>query len=102
MIRALAERVEREHGQHLRDSQRVEDRSALATNDGMSATISGGLDFESLVGGGARHPKRAEVPESGSAGWEEDVWGSMLGADVSLLLTIYKPCTRLNDIWRFS
>lgn len=88
VIRVLSERVEREHGQHLRDAQRVEDRSALAVN-GASASgtmLSSGMDFESLVGGGRVKVASPPSQAAESTGWEDDVWGSMLGSNVSVFL----------------
>jgi len=51
VIRKLGERVEKEHNQFLRDSQRIEDRSSTADNlQQGTSNASGSVDFESLVG----------------------------------------------------
>lgn len=97
MIKTLSERVEREHGQHLRDSQRIEDRSSAfdvnATSNG-APKLGGTVDFQTLVAG----PAMAVTSSSGlgtstttgangvakTTSWEDDVWGSILdGSDVS-------------------
>ncbi len=48
VIKKLSERVEREHLQHLRDSHRIEDKSAIAAGGGALngiSTTSAGLDL---------------------------------------------------------
>ncbi|ESK96810.1 other scy1 protein kinase [Moniliophthora roreri MCA 2997] len=82
VIRKLGERVEKEHNQFLRDSQRLEDRSAMQ-NDGAAniASFSGNVDFESLVGrnasaGGETNGVEASGSGKGSS-WDDDVWGSI-------------------------
>ena len=87
VIKKLGDRVEKEHDQFLRDSQRIEDRSGLASNGTNGAVTSQGIDFESLVG-------RANVvpPTNGPTisidtpgdenGWDDDGWGSMLNDTV--------------------
>ncbi|KAE9407078.1 hypothetical protein BT96DRAFT_954642 [Gymnopus androsaceus JB14] len=79
VIRKLGERVEKEHNQFLRDSQRHEDRSAIGADGGATQSFAGTVDFESLVGG-----KNGVVQNDtggGSAGknsaWDDDVWGSI-------------------------
>ncbi|KAG9116805.1 hypothetical protein FRC07_007446 [Ceratobasidium sp. 392] len=90
VIRSLSERIEKEHAQHLRDSQRVEDRSAIALNGSTNIAAPTAVDFHSLVGGG-RSPSTAPgavTPiANGSTtptpapvnGWDDDLWGSILG-----------------------
>ncbi|CCA68430.1 related to bovine rhodopsin kinase and to YGR052w [Serendipita indica DSM 11827] len=84
VIKALGERVEKEHGQYLRDSQRNEDRSAIADPSGMSTPQMGGtIDFQSLVSGSAAAKLNglaaASTNDGASTGsWEDAVWGSML------------------------
>ncbi|KAG8804039.1 hypothetical protein FRC18_007183, partial [Serendipita sp. 400] len=57
VIKALGERVEREHGQYLRDSQRNEDRSASVDATGVAIPQLGGeVDFQSLVSGASKLP----------------------------------------------
>ncbi|KAJ4488353.1 other/SCY1 protein kinase [Lentinula aciculospora] len=82
VIRKLGDRVEKEHNQFLRDSQRLEDRSAIAV-DGATITQSfaGSMDFESLVGGknGAvqTNATGGSVGSAGKTSWDDDVWGSI-------------------------
>lgn len=95
MIKTLSERIEREHSQYLRDSQRIEDRSggfdANATYNG-APKLGGTVDFQTLVAG----PATAATSSGGlgtstgvngvakTTSWEDDVWGSILdGNDVS-------------------
>src|SRR5260370_17950866 len=74
VIRALSERVEREHAQHLRDAQRIEDRSALPIGGtGPSSVSKGPVDFETLVSGGAARSSNGpskSSPQSPSFGKE--------------------------------
>ncbi|EAU88393.1 other/SCY1 protein kinase [Coprinopsis cinerea okayama7 len=92
VIKKLGERVEREHDQFLRDSQRLEDRSATATmgNGGVPLNTTT-ADFETLVSKGSAMangglassavtatPSAAPAP---AASWEDDVWGSLLNGD---------------------
>ncbi|KAI0295520.1 kinase-like domain-containing protein [Russula brevipes] len=72
VIKKLGDRVEKEHNQFLRDSQRLEDRSATAVNG------AGGVDFETLVGGAGTATIKADGELSGD--WEDDVWGSILSS----------------------
>jgi SCY1-like protein 2 len=77
VIRKLGDRVEQEHNQFLRDSQRLEDRSATRTNGGVgNQSFAGTVDFESLVGTNGAAGKK-EVSSS-SGGWDDEVWGSIL------------------------
>lgn len=84
----LGDRIEKEHSQYLRDSQRVEDKSAVAASNGIPSITSGPVDFESLVGGG-RSPGLSAASSPGVNGsapapaksWEDDVWGSMLNGN---------------------
>ena len=93
VIKKLGERVEREHDQFLRDSQRIEDRSGMASNGANGAVPTQGIDFESLVG-------RSNAPTSllnstsisidtadEEVAWE-DVWGS-LSEPVSICYIMY-------------
>lgn len=80
VIKKLGDRVEKEHDQFLRDSQRIEDRSATAINgssDGL--TTRGGMDFETLVGGAGTDSIKADTELNGN--WEDDVWGSILSSN---------------------
>ncbi|KAH9180355.1 other/SCY1 protein kinase [Lactarius sanguifluus] len=79
VIRKLSDRVEKEHNQFLRDSQRIEDRSATATNGADGRQISrGGIDFETLVGGAGAGTIKADTELN--LNWEDDVWGSILSS----------------------
>ncbi|TDL27250.1 kinase-like protein [Rickenella mellea] len=81
VIRKLGERVEREHNQHLRDSQRIEDRSG--TNGIVSvpnAGLSGSLDFESLVAGAQNTAVKPDSILENGKGWDDDVWGSIFNS----------------------
>lgn len=77
--------MEKEHAQHLRDAQRIEDRSALATNASVASLGMDGSpsDFAKLVGGGgAQSPATNGVSITSS---EDDLWGSILNGGVSFL-----------------
>ncbi|KAF9532378.1 other/SCY1 protein kinase [Crepidotus variabilis] len=90
VIKKLGDRVEREHDQFLRDSQRHEDKSGLAVNGtNESNPAQSGLDFENLVG---RSNSQPTFPASNNAvakpepnggthntvsSWDDDVWGSI-------------------------
>ncbi|KAG6869068.1 hypothetical protein C0993_003388 [Termitomyces sp. T159_Od127] len=76
VIKKLGDRVEKEHDQFLRDSQRLEDRSATAVNDGPARSFAGTVDFESLVVG--TNSKSAQLE---TTSWDDDVWGSIFNAD---------------------
>ncbi|KIM23753.1 hypothetical protein M408DRAFT_249795 [Serendipita vermifera MAFF 305830] len=90
VIRTLGERVEKEHSQYLRDSQRNEDRPAVVDPAGNPlAQAPGQLDFHSLVSGGAAPVTTAStgsslnglsngVAATNVSSWEDDVWGSIL------------------------
>jgi SCY1-like protein 2 len=80
VIKKLGDRVEKEHDQFLRDSQRIEDRSATATNGSLDGpTTRGGMDFETLVGGAGGGSIKADTELDGN--WEDDVWGSILSSN---------------------
>lgn len=86
-------RVEKEHMQYLKDSQRLEDRSG-GLNGSAAATGAGstGVDFESLVVGSASTVTTSTSPDSGSKGWDDDVWGSILAdppVQVSVNFRVY-------------
>lgn len=81
VIKKLGDRVEKEHDQFLRDSQRLEDRSATAAMNGSMGglTTRGGMDFETLVGGAGPDGIKADTELNGN--WEDDVWGSILSSN---------------------
>jgi SCY1-like protein 2 len=103
VIRQLGDRVEREHNQFLRDSQRLEDRSATVTGDGAPApSFVGTVDFQTLVASGstsstmgsASVPPTVEIPKpNGNESWEDDVWGSIFNDNVSELATAHRVFT---------
>ncbi|TEB36020.1 kinase-like protein [Coprinellus micaceus] len=85
VIKKLGDRVEREHNQFLRDSQRIEDMSAnAATANGSGPPPPVASDFESLVGksnasnGIASSAPMVSADNTGaSASWDDDVWGAL-------------------------
>ena len=83
VIKKLGDRVEREHGQFLRDSQRLEDRSAISVSDGAPNPVGGDVNFENLVGRGDGMTVKPDTVINGtSRGWDEDdVWGSIFSSD---------------------
>ncbi|KAH9483858.1 Protein kinase domain-containing protein ppk32 [Psilocybe cubensis] len=85
VIKKLAERVEKEHDQFLRDSQRLEDRSGIATDGNQVANgITQNVDFESLVGGKANGQTiKADTAVDNNASWDDDVWGSIFNNNLS-------------------
>lgn len=89
VIKKLGDRVEKEHDQYLRDSQRIEDRSAI-TQNGANAPKLGPVDFESLVGGGPiPGPVQPSTEANGNGAelsWEDDVWGSLLSSNPAVSL----------------
>ncbi|KAG6849335.1 hypothetical protein H0H93_009301 [Arthromyces matolae] len=76
VIKKLGDRVEKEHNQFLRDSQRVEDRSALATHV-VPGKFEGSVDFESLVGKANGKPSQSDPLGDTTASLGDDVWGSI-------------------------
>ncbi|KAH9997522.1 kinase-like protein [Russula vinacea] len=90
VIKKLGDRVEKEHDQFLRDSQRIEDRSATAVNGSVNGPTSrGGVDFETLVGGAGTGNIKADTELSGN--WEDDVWGSILSSGSETLIDFCRP-----------
>ena len=77
VIRKLGDRVEKEHNQFLRDSQRLEDRSAT-TNGVAPPTLNSSLNFESLVGRANTSAVKVEAIADNQNGWDDDVWGAIL------------------------
>lgn len=76
VIRKLGDRVEKEHNQFLRDSQRIEDQSTAA-NGAALPSFDTSVDFETLVGRSNANIKPDTVIDE-SKSWEDDVWGSIL------------------------
>ncbi|PFH49107.1 hypothetical protein AMATHDRAFT_76388 [Amanita thiersii Skay4041] len=97
VIKKLGDRVEKEHNQYLRDSQRIEDRSALASNGGAlgNQSFATTVDFESLVARGSASGSMIQVPVASAAtstsnvvsgngtSWEDEVWGSIFNDNAS-------------------
>ncbi|KAK0210374.1 kinase-like domain-containing protein [Desarmillaria ectypa] len=87
VIKRLGDRVEKEHNQFLRDSQRMEDKSSVVVNGNGTSTHSfaGAVDFESLVGGGAAASTGTNTSTKiqGNASWDDDVWGSIFNDEAS-------------------
>lgn len=83
VIKKLGDRVEREHDQFLRDSQRLEDRSAIPVSDAAANSFGGDVNFENLVGRGDGVTVKPDTVVNGSSkGWDEDdVWGSIFSSD---------------------
>lgn len=81
VIKTLGERVEKEHDRYLRDSQRIEDRSALHGRANLSSDTGGGaVDFESLVGNHGTAAVKTHSTSDSSTNWENDVWGSIFSS----------------------
>lgn len=111
VIKKLGERVEKEHDQYLRDSQRIEDRSAI-TQNGAHAPKLGSVDFASLVGGaGGTTAATSTLPTTEANGngadmsWEDDVWGSLLSSGPTVCFSKRMVCfqllTTITDPQRF-
>ncbi|KAJ7261397.1 kinase-like domain-containing protein [Mycena haematopus] len=82
VIRKLGDRVEEEHKQYLRDSQRLEDRSATAANGAAGIAPAGGVDFASLVGR-ANGATMKDSPVDANVSWDDDPWKSILNDNAS-------------------
>ena len=81
-IKQLGDRVEREHDQFLRDSQRLEDRSAISVSGVVPHPVGGEVNFENLVGGDGATVKQDTAINGSSKGWDEDdVWGSIFSTE---------------------
>ena len=93
VIRKLSDRVEKEHNQFLRDSQRLEDRSSAGTGTVTPQNFAGTVDFQTLVGNGAATSKPAE---NKTTSWDEDVWGSIFNDNVRRLIRIRVGCGMLT------
>ncbi len=100
VIKKLGDRVEKEHDQYLRDSQRIEDRSAVNGRASLSNNPTGAVDFESLVGNNAAAPAPKADGASANAGqsWEDDVWGSIFSSNPSVSLRSVCTCTFADEI----
>lgn len=76
VIQRLGERVEKEHDQFLRDSQRIEDRSAFAVDSSSTQNFTSTVNFENLVGRTSATTIKADTMTENKL-WEDDVWGSI-------------------------
>ncbi|KAF8919611.1 kinase-like domain-containing protein [Mucidula mucida] len=86
VIRKLGDRVEKEHNQFLRDSQRLEDRSGVANGSTGPQSFAVAVDFESLVGSGQGAATTNGTPaagHNGNASWDDDVWGSIFNENAA-------------------
>ena len=96
VIKKLGDRVEREHGQFLRDSQRLEDRSAIPASGAAPNPVGGDVNFENLVGRGDGVTVKQDTAINGtSKGWDEDdVWGSIFSSDGTVSVDFFRasPC----------
>jgi SCY1-like protein 2 len=82
VIRKLSERVEKEHDQFLRDSQRLEDRSATSVNGSSgSQHYTSSVDFESLVSSANGASVKADTTIDSNKSWDDDIWGSIFNRD---------------------
>jgi SCY1-like protein 2 len=89
-------RVEKEHMQYLKDSQRLEDRSGGVSEYGSTlAHGSTGVDFESLVGGVSSANTISTTSDSDSQGLD-DVWGSILADTPMQVRTMFCITRRLT------
>jgi SCY1-like protein 2 len=96
VIKKLGDRVEKEHDQFLRDSQRIEDRSATTINGSLDGlTTRGGMDFETLVGGAGGGSIKADTEVDGN--WEDDVWGSILSSNSEVRIPLQSRKKRKRD-----
>ena len=78
VIKKLGDRVEREHLQHLKDSNRIEDHTSSGTGATANGTSTGGLDFASLVAGASTSTVKPDAVIENGRSWDDDVWGSLL------------------------
>lgn len=101
VIHKLGERVEKEHNQFLRDSQRIEDRSATGDNSLTGPPALGGaVDFESLVGSANGASVKADTVIDSNKSWDDDVWGSIFtsGPEVDGIVKPYFLLISRNSI----
>jgi SCY1-like protein 2 len=101
VIKKLGDRVEREHGQFLRDAQRLEDRSAIPTSDAAPNPVDGNVNFENLVGRGDGMTVKPDTVINGtSKGWDEDdVWGSIFSSDESVSAVFFRTSPCIDPFW---
>ncbi|KDR81413.1 hypothetical protein GALMADRAFT_239295 [Galerina marginata CBS 339.88] len=98
VIKKLAERVEKEHDQFLRDSQRVEDRSGLAANGTIATNgAAANVDFESLVGRANGATVKADTVFDNNASLNDDVWGSIFSNNAAPLHPVSSPAASIQQ-----
>ena len=104
VIKKLGDRVEREHGQFLRDSQRLEDRSAIPVSGAPSNPVGGEVNFENLVGRGDGTTVRPDTVIDGSSkGWgEDDVWDSIFSSDENVCIELVRVGSSVFIIFGYS
>ncbi|KAL5490200.1 PPK32 [Sanghuangporus weigelae] len=78
VIKKLGDRVEREHLQFLKDSQRIEDKSGTEAGLGSVGGSANGIDFASLVSGASTSTVKPDAVVEIGKSWDDDVWGSLL------------------------
>ena len=102
-IKKLGDRVEREHGQFLRDSQRLEDRSAIPASGAAPNPVVGEVNFENLVGGGDGATVKQDTAIDGSSkGWDEDdVWGSIFSSSETVSIDLFVSVQLDLSFWIF-
>ena len=105
VIRKLGDRVEKEHNQFLRDSQRIEDRSGVGEAGaftGAPGVGGGGVDFESLVGRANGATVKADSAIESKSWDDDDPWGSILAAapptEVRAIRSVVWPISRANRL----
>jgi SCY1-like protein 2 len=82
VIRKLGDRVEKEHNQFLRDSQRIGSQSSAETDGSTGVkSVATNLDFESLVGGANGAAHKVENKTERTKTWDDDVWESIFTND---------------------
>ena len=78
VIKKLGDRVEREHLQFLKDSQRIEDKSGTEFGTGSVGGSTNGVDFASLVAGASTSTVKPDAVVENGKSWDDDVWGTLL------------------------
>lgn len=81
VIKKLGDRVEKEHDQFLRDSQRLEDRSGIASDQATNGSTAA-VDFESLVGKANGATVKADTDADNNGNWDDDPWASILNSSI--------------------
>ena len=100
VIKKLGDRVEREHDQFLRDSQRLEDRSAIPVSGAVSNPLGGEVNFENLVGRGDGTTTKQDTAINGSSkGWDaDDVWDSIFSSEEAVGVQFSHLLRRIDNL----